>query len=126
MRLFLAASPDADKNAIKNSTALVLMGSERKFTAKEETSHHESDDNDGDVYGNGIVDGWVPRPDAIKGLPRSSLLPLGFYFHDTDVGGWVRSEDVLHLPEDKGVGRLDHKVERFDVEEDCDLEPYII
>jgi hypothetical protein len=52
---------------------------------------------------------------------------VGFYLaNDEDMGGWARSEDILHVLEDRGVGRLDHKVESFDVEEYCDMEPYIM
>ncbi|KAL4998078.1 hypothetical protein BDV10DRAFT_185687 [Aspergillus recurvatus] len=75
------------------------------------------------------VDGtaWIPQSEAVRGVEGSVSMPVGFYIpSERDFGGWIKSDDIVDVPADRGVGRLDSKVERFDVEEDCDLEPYII
>ncbi|KAL4910401.1 hypothetical protein BDW74DRAFT_186412 [Aspergillus multicolor] len=71
---------------------------------------------------------WIPQCEAVRGVEGAVSMPVGFYISsEKDFGGWVRSDDVVDVPADRGVGQLDYKVERFDVEEDCgDLEPYII
>ncbi|TFK72378.1 hypothetical protein BDN72DRAFT_836341 [Pluteus cervinus] len=39
-----------------------------------------------------------------------------------DMSGWARAEDVPRIS--KGIGKLDSHREKFDPEDDCDVEPY--
>lgn len=103
--------------------ATILIGSETKAPTMSLTKAFEA------ATCQDVREGafWEPKYVGVQGLEGSAALPIGFYLKDEqEFGGWVRSEDVMTVPEDKGVGRLDGKVERFDVEEDCDLEPYIL
>jgi hypothetical protein len=61
----------------------------------------------------------------VSGLRGSPSLPIGCYLAEADLGDWIASCDRTEIPTDLGIGRLDHRLERFDPEEDCDLEPYI-
>ncbi|KAJ7349860.1 hypothetical protein DFH08DRAFT_742347 [Mycena albidolilacea] len=52
--------------------------------------------------------------------------PLGCYLREeTDFGGWTKCYDLSKLPEDLGIAQLDRRIEKFDPEDDCDLEPYV-
>ncbi|KKK13017.1 hypothetical protein ARAM_001867 [Aspergillus rambellii] len=102
----------------------VLMGSETRCSRVllGEPSPHG---NEGGFQSTGAA--WVPHSEALKGVEGRVSLPAGFCLaSDEDFGGWVRSDDIADVPPDRGIGQLDLKVERFDVEEDCDVEPYII
>ncbi|KAJ6488031.1 hypothetical protein C8R45DRAFT_264026 [Mycena sanguinolenta] len=51
--------------------------------------------------------------------------PVGCYIHEeTDFGGWSECSPS-NLPDNLGIGQLDQRLEKFDPEDDCDLEPYI-
>jgi hypothetical protein len=65
--------------------------------------------------------------DPIEGVEGSVPMRAGFWISsEDDFGGLVKSQGIVDLPMNRVVGRLDLKIERFRVEEDCDLEPYII
>ncbi|KAJ6601314.1 hypothetical protein DFH09DRAFT_1127428 [Mycena vulgaris] len=82
---------------------------------------------------------YAPRvDDQLPGRHRDLLLysirhilgqispPVGCYLREeTDLGGWSKSHDRSTLPDDLGIGQLDHRLEKFDAEDDCDLEPYV-
>ncbi|KIJ62331.1 hypothetical protein HYDPIDRAFT_189153 [Hydnomerulius pinastri MD-312] len=54
--------------------------------------------------------------------------PTCCYVNEDELGGWVDSHTRTKIQEQRGVGILDVRmegVERFDPDEDCDLEPYI-
>jgi hypothetical protein len=61
----------------------------------------------------------------VIGLGGTSTLPIGCYVKEADLGGWIKSNDLSEIPQDRGVGRLNQRLERFNPDEDCDLEPYI-
>ncbi|OJD36549.1 nacht domain protein [Diplodia corticola] len=72
-----------------------------------------------------------PKFEGVQGLEGRASAPVGVYLTEGegeggDLGGWVASASGVRLPENRGLGRLDDKVERFDVDDDCDLEPYIV
>ena len=69
--------------------------------------------------------GQNDSPAEVIGLGGVLSPPIGVYLTDVDLGGWIPSSDVAPIIEDVGIGRLDQKVERFDRDDDCDLEPYI-
>ncbi|KAJ7642837.1 hypothetical protein B0H17DRAFT_1216337 [Mycena rosella] len=53
--------------------------------------------------------------------------PVGCYLQeDADLGGWSKSHDRSTLPDDLGIGQLDHRLEKFDPHDDCQLEPYVL
>ncbi|KAI0046457.1 hypothetical protein FA95DRAFT_1371839 [Auriscalpium vulgare] len=64
--------------------------------------------------------------DAMTGGDRRGMLspPVGCYLKDEDLGEWVRSEDVP-VPKGRGVCKLDRRKEKFDPDDDCDVEPYL-
>ncbi|KAL5043901.1 hypothetical protein BDW71DRAFT_209886 [Aspergillus fruticulosus] len=98
----------------------VLLG-EGPSTSNPDSAHNE----EGGFQVEGTA--WIPQSEAVRGVEGSVSMPVGFYIpSEKDFGGWIRSDDIVDVPADRGVGQLDSKVERFDVEEDCDLEPYII
>ncbi|OAX38625.1 hypothetical protein K503DRAFT_866020 [Rhizopogon vinicolor AM-OR11-026] len=52
--------------------------------------------------------------------------PIGCYVNEeVDLGGWGKSYDTTEIPVQLGIGSLDHRLERFNPDDDCDLEPYI-
>ncbi|KAJ7492169.1 hypothetical protein FB451DRAFT_519336 [Mycena latifolia] len=71
------------------------------------------------------------RKDSISAAHVFGLLgglspPVGCYLNEqVDLGGWGKSFACSHLPTDLGIGQLDRRLEKFDPEDDCDLEPYI-
>ncbi|KAL6238700.1 hypothetical protein BDW75DRAFT_237145 [Aspergillus navahoensis] len=98
----------------------VLLG-EGPSTSSPDSAH----DGEGGFQVEGTT--WIPQSEAIRGVKGSVSMPVGLYIpSEKDFGGWIRSDDIVDVPADKGVGQLDSKVERFGVDEDCDLEPYII
>ncbi|KAL3479827.1 hypothetical protein BJX99DRAFT_255263 [Aspergillus californicus] len=120
-----AAAGGSDSESQDERGMRVLIGSQIRSShvlLGEGTSAH-TEDGGFQVAGTA----WIPQSEAIKGVEGSVSMPAGFWISsEDDFGGWVRSQDIVDLPPDRGVGRLDLKIERFDVEEDCDLEPYII
>ncbi|CAK5262530.1 unnamed protein product [Mycena citricolor] len=44
---------------------------------------------------------------------------------EADLGGWRTCHNCCDLPDDLGIAHLDDRLERFDPNDDCDLEPYI-
>ncbi|KAL1645188.1 hypothetical protein SLS58_003893 [Diplodia intermedia] len=68
-----------------------------------------------------------PKFEGVQGLGGRASMPVGVWLREKeDLGGWGRSACGVRLAENRGLGRLDDKVERFDVDDDCDLEPYIV
>ncbi|KAJ6623171.1 hypothetical protein B0H10DRAFT_825470 [Mycena sp. CBHHK59/15] len=62
----------------------------------------------------------------VFGFQRCLSPPMGCYLNEsTDLGGWCKSYDRSKIPEDLGIGQLDRRLEKFDPEDDCDLEPYV-
>ncbi|KAK0504200.1 hypothetical protein EDD18DRAFT_1132392 [Armillaria luteobubalina] len=60
------------------------------------------------------------------GLNGSVLSPpIGCYLHKTDLGDWVESQNRSKIPKDQGIGKLDRLLEKFNPQDDCDLEPYL-
>ncbi|KAL4876125.1 hypothetical protein BJY04DRAFT_231955 [Aspergillus karnatakaensis] len=125
------SEPAASDCRVEKTPAMrVLIGSHLRSShlllgesTADPTSIHGDEDGGFQIPGTG----WVPHIEAIRGVEGSVFLPVGFYIErEEDFGGWVGSESVVDIPADKGVGQLDVKIERFDVDEDCDLEPYII
>ncbi|KAJ7762426.1 hypothetical protein DFH07DRAFT_411026 [Mycena maculata] len=50
--------------------------------------------------------------------------PLGCYLHEeADFNGWCKSHECSELPHDLGIAP--RRLESFDPEDDCDLEPYV-
>ncbi|KAJ7492122.1 hypothetical protein FB451DRAFT_1217062 [Mycena latifolia] len=100
----------------KSSAATVIIGSETRGHTTELTG----------------VDDQLPgrSKDAliysIKHVFGLLSPPVGCYLREeTDLGGWSKSHDRSELPDDLGIGQLDHRLEKFDPEDDCDLEPYV-
>ena len=58
-------------------------------------------------------------------LPIALSPPIGFYLmEDVDLGGWATSCVVVNPKDDPSDGILLRRKERFDAEDDCDLEHY--
>ncbi|KAF8521950.1 hypothetical protein BU17DRAFT_45376 [Hysterangium stoloniferum] len=64
--------------------------------------------------------------DNVIGLKGILSPPIGCYFKPTDTGGWINANNLSEMPTDLGIGKLDQRLERFNPDDDCDLEPYII
>ncbi|KAF7302928.1 hypothetical protein MKEN_01255200 [Mycena kentingensis (nom. inval.)] len=101
----------------RDSQATVILGSESRAPDGAKTA---------------TVDDQLPGKNdntsmySIKDTLGLRSSPMGCYLRETkDFGGWCRSQDVSKLPEDLGIAQLDHRLEKFDPEDDCDLEPYI-
>ncbi|KAL4914739.1 hypothetical protein BDW62DRAFT_189997 [Aspergillus aurantiobrunneus] len=119
-------SPPA-RESPKEGPMRVLIGSQirsSRVLLGEDTANSEHNGEEGGFQAAGTA--WIPQIEAVRGVEGSVSMPAGFYLSSEDFGGWVKSHDIVEVPPDRGVGQLDLKVERFDVEEDCDLEPYII
>ncbi|RDW90659.1 uncharacterized protein DSM5745_02434 [Aspergillus mulundensis] len=111
---------------IRSSRVLLGEGPSTSNPASASASNSDATHNEGGFQVEGTA--WIPQCEAVRGVEGAVSMPVGFYIsNEKDFGGWVRSDDIVDVPADRGVGQLDYKVERFDVEEDCgDLEPYII
>ncbi|TFK33930.1 hypothetical protein BDQ12DRAFT_727356 [Crucibulum laeve] len=57
--------------------------------------------------------------------PGEFCPPVGCYVSEEDLGGWEKSKDRKEIPPQMGIGFLDRRLEKFNPEDDCDLEPYI-
>ncbi|KAF8526673.1 hypothetical protein BU17DRAFT_40385 [Hysterangium stoloniferum] len=64
--------------------------------------------------------------DNVFGLDGMLSPPIGCYLKPNDIGGWINTNNLSEMPTDVGIGKLDQRVERFNPDDDCDLEPYII
>ncbi|KAJ7606848.1 hypothetical protein FB45DRAFT_949292 [Roridomyces roridus] len=63
---------------------------------------------------------------ALKKVFGRRSPPFGCYLREeTDLGGWAKCHERSQLPDDLGIGQLDRRLEKFDPEDDCDLEPYV-
>ncbi|KAE8447852.1 hypothetical protein EG329_010081 [Mollisiaceae sp. DMI_Dod_QoI] len=63
----------------------------------------------------------------IDRLPNITSPPIGLFVTEEDLGGWITEEGRIAELE-KGRGRnggLERKIERFDADDDCDIEPYL-
>ncbi|KAL4784384.1 hypothetical protein BJX76DRAFT_367696 [Aspergillus varians] len=128
VRFFPSKANLSTEESKGGETSHVLIGSQIRSSSVllgEQTSDSAHGDDKGGFQARGTA--WIPQTEAIRGVEGSVSMPAGFYLSsDEDFGGWVTSNDIVDIAADRGVGQLDLKVERFDVEEDCDLEPYII
>ncbi|KAJ7762397.1 hypothetical protein DFH07DRAFT_814247 [Mycena maculata] len=105
-----------------SKAATVILGSETRTSTMDVTVAPLVD----------AVDDQLPgRPKeialySIKKVFGHRSPPLGCYLREeTDFGGWCKCRDRSKLPDDLGIAQLDRRLERFDPEDDCDLEPYV-
>ncbi|PVF92590.1 hypothetical protein CPB86DRAFT_176028 [Serendipita vermifera] len=72
------------------------------------------------------------RPDPKEGvtighaydLQNDAVPPIGCYVHERELGGWRRTSERADIPKYMGAGCLSHRLEKFNPQDDCDLEPY--
>lgn len=137
VRFFPGTSAVRGNSASATAAARVLIGSETLASAKPlaHRGRHGGnaydsnfDHHHGDVGGHQAdAASDEPKFEGVQGLEGRAALPVGVYLREKeDLGGWAGSACGVRLPENRGMGRLDDKVERFDVDDDCDLEPYIV
>ncbi|KAL1630795.1 hypothetical protein SLS54_000668 [Diplodia seriata] len=122
------------------AAARVLIGSDRTLMSAKKRlgAGGRGGGRDGELYDNTEHGGaGAGQTDAAseeakfegvaQGLGGRAAMPVGVWLREKDdLGGWGRSACGVRLAENRGLGRLDDKVERFDVDGDCDLEPYIV
>jgi hypothetical protein len=96
-----------------NADSRVVIGSETRSTA------------DDKVLGLRTEATMLCATEDVIGLRGTLSLPIGCYLKESDLGGWTKSKDLSELPQDLGIGKLDRRLERFNPDDDCDLEPYI-
>ncbi|KAF8587635.1 hypothetical protein K439DRAFT_1630517 [Ramaria rubella] len=100
-----------------NTAALIIVGSEARGKGVD-----VNDKAFGGLQAN--LSPYIPQ--NVVGLNGHLSPPVGCYLEDEDIGGWGESEDRSLIPEDMGIGRLDRRREKFDPDDDCDLELYIL
>lgn len=65
--------------------------------------------------------------EGAKGKLMEFSPPIGLYVtEDDDFGGWSLSSAVVEMKSNSADGQLKRKMERFDAEDDCDLELYFL
>ncbi|KAK7609704.1 hypothetical protein JOL62DRAFT_169428 [Phyllosticta paracitricarpa] len=97
--------------------AKVLIGSELLKNAKPFTYCDECgpEDNKHDQKGEKRA---VSKHEGVQELEGQASLPIGVYLkEEEDLGGWTASMSGMRILENRGVGQLDHKAERFDIDE---------
>ncbi|KAG1745715.1 hypothetical protein EDB19DRAFT_459773 [Suillus lakei] len=93
------------------STAHIIIGSETRRQEQQTLEH-------------GVEFSTIGR--TFVGLQGEISPPIGCYINEeADLGGWGRSRDITEIPVQLGIGCLDRRLERFNPDDDCDLEPYI-
>ncbi|CCM02990.1 uncharacterized protein FIBRA_05105 [Fibroporia radiculosa] len=103
--------PSRNEGSDEASNAHVLIGSEIRKKESQPLEH--------DVEFSTIGRTFV-------GLQGEFSPPIGCYLDDeSDLGGWGKSYDSTEIPGQLGIGCLDRRLEKFDFDDDCDLEPYI-
>ncbi|KAI3611445.1 nacht and ankyrin domain protein [Moniliophthora roreri] len=103
----------------ESTEARIIIGTENRGSAvyMGSTGHEGAPSNELHV---------VEMSRDVKGLKGMLSPPVGcFVDEQSDLGGWVKSSDRTEVADDMGIGRLDRRREKFDFEDDCDLEPYI-
>jgi len=74
----------------------------------------------------GTVDCNLPcATNNVFGLQGRLAQPMGCYLKESDIGNWVVSTKRSEIPDGFALGKLVNKMEYFNPEDDCDLEPYI-
>ena len=99
--------------------ARVIIESESK------TRNEYSAATDTKFFGLQSEEGNVCATTVVHGLRGMLSPPIGCYLTENDIGNWAHSKTVTEIPEDLGIGKMDRKLEIFNPEDDCDLEPYI-
>lgn len=102
-----------------NLDARVIIGSESR------PRNENSILSDAKFFGVQTEEGDSCATADVHGLRGMLSPPVGCYLTDSDIGHWVNSKTVTEIPADLGIGRMDRKLEIFNPEDDCDLEPYI-
>ncbi|KAJ6601324.1 hypothetical protein DFH09DRAFT_560440 [Mycena vulgaris] len=106
--------PDGDDDS---PICRIIIGSETRARVAQET--HVDDE----FFG---CDRQSIAAKHVIGLQGTLSPPVGCYLDEqTDLGGWSKSSARSTLPRDLGIGQLDRRLERFDPEDDCDLEAYV-
>lgn len=111
--------PAENKSGKEQLPARILIGSD--FTAVRDIEPNEAEEDYNVLLVKRVIDHSVGR----RGEFRP---PIGCYVdEDTNLGGWVESHARANILQDRGVGHLDPRmpVERFNPDDDCDLEPFI-
>ncbi|CZR51156.1 uncharacterized protein PAC_01031 [Phialocephala subalpina] len=76
-----------------------------------------------------IKEMWVYDTDTahLDELPDVTSPPIGLFVTEEDLGGWITEEGrIAELEKGRGRGGgLERKIEKFDAEDDCDIEPYL-
>ena len=101
-----------------NTDARVIIGSEARARQAQSTDAK-------DKFFGIQTEASLCATDDVFGLRGTLSLPIGCYLKEVDLGGWTKSNDLSEIPQDLGIGRLDRRLERFNPDDDCDLEPYI-
>jgi hypothetical protein len=53
-------------------------------------------------------------------------IPVGCLVHEEELGGWVKFDPNNIAGDDRGIGKLDRRLVRFDYEDDCDRESFLL
>jgi hypothetical protein len=76
-----------------------------------------------------IKEMWVYDSDKmhLDDLPDVTSPLIGLFITEKDLGGWITEEGrIAELEKGRGRGGgLERKIEKFDAEDDCDIEPYL-
>ncbi|KAG1749235.1 hypothetical protein EDB19DRAFT_1942102 [Suillus lakei] len=111
--------PPADKSDKEKLPARIVIGSD--FAALKDIEPNEAEEE----YGVLLMKRVIGHSFGRKGEFHP---PVGCYVdEDTILGGWVDSHARANILQDRGVGHLDPRMpmERFNPDDDCDLEPFI-
>ena len=102
-----------------NLKARVIIGSERARGRRHDLVFSKGKFS-------GIEDDEIAcATDNVFGLHGTRCPPIGCYLDEADLGSWIKSDKLSEMPTDVGIGRLDRRLERFNPDDDCDLEAYI-
>ncbi|KAJ7266958.1 hypothetical protein B0H12DRAFT_1098958 [Mycena haematopus] len=104
--------PDGD-----DMDAIIIIGSETRTGSTDVHSAAADDQLSGKQKDDSMY--------SIKSTLGIRSPPVGCYLRDTDFGGWSECLAPSNLPDDLGIGQFDQRLEKFDPDDDCDLEPYI-
>lgn len=110
--------PAVNKSGKEQLPARIIIGS--GFTALKDIEANEAAEEYGALL--------VKRVIEHSSRGGEFYPPAGCHVdEDTNLGGWVDSHARANILQDRGVGRLDPRipVERFNPDDDCDLEPFI-
>jgi hypothetical protein len=65
---------------------------------------------------------WQSRQSLCTITSQPMQIPVGCLVHEGELGGWVKSDPNNVEGDDRGIGKLDRRLVRFDYEADCDCE----